>query len=209
MSWGIVVLAAGSSRRLGVPKQLCRYQGESLLRRALKTALHSEVGPVFCLLGQEHELCRQEIGELLPPERCFYHPGHEAGMGTSIRAAIRELRARSIDLKGVIFCVCDQITLEPRILCELAHLGDQGEDGQLAAAHYGSDWGTPFALPSSKWDWTELLDGDKGLKKLCVHQGVEPAFASFPEGELDVDTQEDCVRFGVERCTEKIVTKSS
>ena len=34
----LVVLAAGGSRRLGAPKQLVRWRGRTLLRRAVETA---------------------------------------------------------------------------------------------------------------------------------------------------------------------------
>ncbi|MBA3320864.1 MAG: NTP transferase domain-containing protein, partial [Pyrinomonadaceae bacterium] len=42
---GIVVLAAGASTRMGESKQLLRYEGETLLRRAVNAALASRCRP--------------------------------------------------------------------------------------------------------------------------------------------------------------------
>ena len=46
-----IVLAAGGSSRMGSPKQLLRFGGESLVRRAATTALGSHCSKVFVVVG--------------------------------------------------------------------------------------------------------------------------------------------------------------
>ena len=46
-----IILAAGASRRLGQPKQLLKYRGETLLERALRAAKEAGASPVLVLLG--------------------------------------------------------------------------------------------------------------------------------------------------------------
>lgn len=48
---GLLLLAAGTSARLGEPKQLLRYEGQSLLRRAAQTALATACRPTVVVLG--------------------------------------------------------------------------------------------------------------------------------------------------------------
>ena len=43
---GVVILAAGSSSRLGKPKQLLQYNGKSLLQNAIEAAINSKANPV-------------------------------------------------------------------------------------------------------------------------------------------------------------------
>ena len=57
----VVILAAGTSSRLGFPKQLLVYKNETLLKIAVKKALEISKD-VFVILGHEKEKCEKEIG---------------------------------------------------------------------------------------------------------------------------------------------------
>ena len=48
---GAVILAAGSSSRMGSPKQTLQFRGESLLRRAALAALGAGCRPVIVVTG--------------------------------------------------------------------------------------------------------------------------------------------------------------
>ena len=50
-SIGIIVLAAGKGSRMGEPKQLLTFEGETLLRRAARAALETRERPVVVVLG--------------------------------------------------------------------------------------------------------------------------------------------------------------
>jgi molybdenum cofactor cytidylyltransferase len=58
---GAVVLAAGSSSRMGRPKQTLQFRGESLLRRAVLAALGAGCSPVIVVTGAYGELSRREL----------------------------------------------------------------------------------------------------------------------------------------------------
>ena len=50
MKTGVILLAAGSSSRLGRPKQLINYQGKTLIQKAIDEANKSQAeGLVGCL----------------------------------------------------------------------------------------------------------------------------------------------------------------
>ncbi|HEY0548011.1 MAG TPA: NTP transferase domain-containing protein, partial [Verrucomicrobiae bacterium] len=61
---GIVVLAAGASRRMGMPKQLLKIEGVSLSRRAAEHALDSGCRPVVVVLGANADLIAAELNDL-------------------------------------------------------------------------------------------------------------------------------------------------
>jgi molybdenum cofactor cytidylyltransferase len=58
---GIIVLAAGASRRMKQPKQLLEFQGKTLLRRAVETAVESVYEPVVVVLCAHLEKKKTEI----------------------------------------------------------------------------------------------------------------------------------------------------
>ena len=49
---GAVILAAGGSSRLGRPKQLLAFGGETLVRRAVRAALETGCDPVIVVVGE-------------------------------------------------------------------------------------------------------------------------------------------------------------
>ena len=46
-----LVLAAGGSTRLGIPKQLIEFRGEPLVRRAARSAADAGAAPVIVVVG--------------------------------------------------------------------------------------------------------------------------------------------------------------
>lgn len=49
----IIILAAGSSSRLGLPKQLLQFKEEGLLRHVAETALAAHPAELITILGFE------------------------------------------------------------------------------------------------------------------------------------------------------------
>ena len=61
----ILIMAAGASRRLGQPKQLVDYHGQSLIRRISQEAINAKIGRVTVVTGFNHEEMEKEIKKLL------------------------------------------------------------------------------------------------------------------------------------------------
>ena len=82
----ILILAAGTSSRLGKPKQLLKYKNESLLKIVVKKALKISSN-IFVVLGHEKEKCEQELDEF-KNINLIYNKNYKDGMGTSISFGI-------------------------------------------------------------------------------------------------------------------------
>ena len=61
---GLVLLAAGESKRMGVPKQLLEYQGQSLIAHAAEVAIASSCYPIIVVLGAYSDRLKSEIDSL-------------------------------------------------------------------------------------------------------------------------------------------------
>jgi molybdenum cofactor cytidylyltransferase len=84
-----VVLAAGSSSRLGRNKLLLEIGGEPVVRRAARGALEAGLSPVIVVLGFEADQVSAALGPLdLVP---VVNPDHALGMHTSLRTGIRRV----------------------------------------------------------------------------------------------------------------------
>jgi molybdenum cofactor cytidylyltransferase len=86
-----VVLAAGSSARMGRNKLLLPIGGEAVVRRAVRSALEADLDPVVVVLGHEAERVRAELYGL--PCLAVVNPEHARGVGTSLRAGLAEVSA--------------------------------------------------------------------------------------------------------------------
>lgn len=84
-----VILAAGASTRMGTPKQLLQWQGRSLLRSIVETAIAADCDPIIIVLGASSDLVQAEISDL--PVQVVNNPEWRTGMGSSIRTGIQAL----------------------------------------------------------------------------------------------------------------------
>lgn len=81
-----VVLAAGSSTRMGRNKLLLELDGEPLVRRSVRRALDAGLEPVTVVLGFEADRVAAALDGL--PCRCVVNPRHDGGINTSVGVGI-------------------------------------------------------------------------------------------------------------------------
>ena len=94
-----IVLAAGSSRRMGKNKLLLPYKGRPLLAYVVGNILAAKLGSVIVVTGHEAEL----IGEALKglPVKLVHNPRYEEGMTSSIQTGV----AAAADGEGYMICL--------------------------------------------------------------------------------------------------------
>jgi len=180
-----VILAAGSSSRLGRPKQLVQFQGRSLLRRAAETACASRAGEVLAVLGFDAGSMRDELKGLRV--RTLDNPLWREGIGSSIRCALGSLAPGS---EGALLIVCDQPLLSAGQMNALIDASAHSP-GRPVASAYGGSVGVPALFPRALFDELLLLRGDAGAKRVLLAHRDELVTLPWPDGALDVDTEAD------------------
>jgi molybdenum cofactor cytidylyltransferase len=188
---GLILLAAGGSRRLGTPKQLLTWRGKSLLRRSAEAALASRCAPVIVVLGADAEMLAGELRGL--ELRAIINPDWEEGIGSSIRAGISVLKDAEPEPDAALLALCDQALIEHRHLNDLAAAFGASRP-LVAASRYGDAVGAPAVFHRSLFDDLARLAGDQGAKKIILRHLQSAVFIDLPEGHLDIDTAEDYAR---------------
>ena len=187
-----MILAAGSSSRMGAPKQAIQVHGMSLLRRAVIAALEGGCSPVVVVTGAHAETSRCELNGLEVEE--VFNPDWEIGMGSSIRAGISALERAAPDIKGAVILVCDQPAVTVDHVSRLVQA--QLEAGaQVVASQYCGTYGVPAVFGRELFRELSLLQGASGAKHVIRKYEAEAEFIDFPDGEIDLDTYEDVIRF--------------
>jgi len=185
---GIVVLAAGSSSRLGQPKQLLLYKNTSLLKNTISQASRVPNTTIIVVTGSNHELIEKEITD--PEIKTIFNPDWELGMSSSIATGLNELLRLNPDIQKCIFTVCDQPFITTIVFENLIKEYQKKVKG-IAASEYAATLGTPVLF--HKEYFTELLQlkGQEGAKKI-INRFLEDTIAvPFEKGNIDIDTIED------------------
>jgi molybdenum cofactor cytidylyltransferase len=185
---GIVILAAGNSSRLGRPKQLLPFQGKTLLSHVVVESLKGALHPVVVVTGAYHA----EIQDSLQgqPLNIVYNADWETGMASGIVAGLTEALSIESHLQAVIVAVCDQPYISAelfRSMMEKHALSGKG----LIACMYSETLGTPVLFAQSYFKELLMLSGDAGAKQLLKRYPDDVATVPFPEGAIDIDTEQD------------------
>lgn len=187
MNPSALVLAAGASRRLGRPKQLLRWKGESLVHRAARLALEAGFGPVRVVQGALP--LGEELADL--PVENLPNPDWAEGLGSSLR---RGAEAWAEAEPGLLVLACDQPALDLDLLIRLRRAFEADPGRPLCCAYAGTR-GLPAILPRALRTALLGLRGDRGAKPLLM--GEATLTLDFPGGEADLDTPEDLLRWGI------------
>ncbi len=183
---GIIILAAGSSSRLGTAKQNLVYQGKTLLQRAIETAVAAEAGEVIVVLGANAGTIMPFINEY--PVHVVENPGWDEGMASTIRGGLRELQKINPGFDSVILMLCDQPFVDTALLNRLILAKSTKK---IVACAYNDTAGPPVLFDKFYVDELLLLKGQEGAKKLLTTYHDDVITISFPLGSVDVDTMED------------------
>lgn len=179
-----LLLAAGSSSRLGRPKQLIEFDGETLIRRAANALINAGCEPVIVVLGSEVELSKQQLNGL--NVRIAENAAWQTGMSSSIREGMSHVILENVD--GVLISVCDQPQVTAGHLQTLATRFAETH-AAVTAAEYDNILGVPAVFSRELFDDLMNLTGDKGARDLIRNH---PAVSvSMPEAAFDIDTEAD------------------
>ncbi|WP_221390788.1 NTP transferase domain-containing protein [Dyadobacter sp. NIV53] len=187
-SYGIIILAAGSSSRLGEPKQLLQYQNKSLIRHVAEAAIEAINSPVIIVTGSVQILILEELHEL--PLHFVQNNEWQEGMASSIRVGISELLKINPQTAGVILVVSDQPFVTSELFLDLIQKAETNENSIIACS-YQNTLGTPVLFPKKYFDSLLTLNGAEGAKKLLKRFENDVVSIPFPLGSMDIDTQED------------------
>lgn len=186
-NYAVVILAAGSSSRLGRPKQLLAHRGKTLLQHAIDSAKGTDAEQVLVVLGSGKEVVQNQIDD--KGIATIENPNWESGLASSIKAGVNAL-ITSPNIDAVILMVCDQPFADASILKSL--LAKQTESGNaIIGCTYDDTKGIPALFHSSLFPDLLTLKGDTGAKKLFDKYKEVTSFVSFKQGGIDIDTSKD------------------
>lgn len=184
---GIILLAAGASIRLGKPKQLLRFEGETLLRRTAKVALGVSDN-IVVVLGANIEMTKKEIEDL--PVYIVDNKNWRSGMSGSIKIGLETLLEKTGKIGAAIVTVCDQPFVDEKLLNKIIEKFEKN-NRSIVASRYADTPGVPALFSAKLFPELLALEARAGAKQLIKKHLSETEIVSFPKGAIDVDTPTD------------------
>lgn len=186
---GGIVLAAGGSTRLGRPKQLVRWHGESLAWHAVRAAKGGGCDPVCVVLGANGGSVRESLrGQSV---KFVKNADWPSGLSTSLRAGLTALES---NVEAVTFLLADMPLVDANLIGALAE-AHATSLAPIVATQAEGQLVNPALFDRVTFEALHSLQGDSGGRQLFDrfrHRTV-PGDSGIL---LDVDTPEDLARLG-------------
>jgi len=181
-----VILAAGSSSRLGSNKLFLCVDGEPVLTRTLRMFLELQLGTVFVVTGFERERVEQLLQDV--PVVLVHNSSYPAGMSTSVRAALPYLDADH----GLFLHLGDKPFVKRETLGKMIEPFATGTHPIIIPVYQGQK-GHPALIDVMPYlEEMRTLEGDTALRPIIERHSQDILYVEGDEGILlDLDTEED------------------
>ena len=186
MKTGIIILAAGTSKRFGgIAKQLLTINGTSLVRNAADIALAADLGgPVVVVLGDRRVQVAPELDGL--GVTLIDNPAFADGIASSVRIGLAGLFLMQPTINTFIVMPCDQPFLTPALLQQLVTVQQETGKGIVATrfagqVHMPALFTRPYAEPLS------MLTDDRAPKWVIIKHKTDLAEVGFEPAAIDLD----------------------
>ena len=185
-SWAII-LAAGSSRRMGSQKLLLPYGQSTIIEAVIDQVLDSKVDQVMVVLGADFEKIRNTIGQ--KPVRFCHNKAHEEGMLSSVICGIRSLPE---DAATALIFLGDQPRIPSLVTNQVIDAYNEELFG-IVIPVYQHRRGHPLLVDMKYRKEIENLDLEQGLRSLRHHfpDDVLEVEVNEPGILVDIDTRDD------------------
>ena len=182
---GIIILAAGSSSRMGRPKQTLIFRGKPLLQHICDQTVLAGFKPIIVTGAHRETVCGSVNSR---HATLVQNNDWESGMGSGIRVGLNKLLERMPRTDAVILLVCDQPFVSADLLQQLIVRARLSEKG-IVASNYAGVNGTPVLFQKQYFDALKQLNG--GARELLLKYEDEVESVPFEKGAIDIDTEED------------------
>ncbi|MCF2873722.1 MULTISPECIES: NTP transferase domain-containing protein [unclassified Tenacibaculum] len=180
----IILLAAGSSSRMGTIKQALPYKKTTLLGWSLKTAIQSNANSVFCVLGANKKTLEKIVQKNEVP--IITNPNYKKGLSSSIIAGILQVEE---NYDNVLIMLADQPNITSEYLNELIKTSSENPE-KIIASNYNEKAGVPVVFPKAYFNDLKTLKGDNGAK-MFLKENLSAIIKMPPTNLVDIDTLKD------------------
>jgi molybdenum cofactor cytidylyltransferase len=181
-----IILAAGTSLRMGQPKQLLDWGGRPLVRAVAETALAARLDQVIVVTASAGGEVAAALADL--PVRIAPNPLTAAGQSTSLHAGIAALPP---DVAAAVILLGDQPFVTAAIIDALVGIW-RDHRAPIVAPVFAGTRGNPVLFDRSVFAELLAIEGDQGARGVIARDPARVHCVHFDDDRplLDIDTPE-------------------
>lgn len=183
-----IILAAGTSSRMGKPKQLLEVNGICMLDHAIQAALNAEINSPVVVLGANAKQIESQSTLL---DQCTFvlNEKYNQGLSTSLISGVLSSPNQST---AYIFILADQPLVSGELILKMMKKFKK-EKADILYPEYLGQRGNPVIITSNLRNRLLLAKGDTGAKFLFSDStlNIVPWATSTDAVIADIDTPED------------------
>jgi molybdenum cofactor cytidylyltransferase len=192
-----ILLAAGTSSRMGSNKLFFELNGESVLRGAARRALAGGLSPLTVVLGHEPDEARAEIADL--PCRWALNPRYEQGINSSLKAGVAAVPSAA---RAAMVLLADMPFVSPAMIAAMI-ARYRASAAPLVVSDYEGVSAPPMLYDRSLFPELLAMTGEGcGRQVVKEHRG-EAEVLSWPAAALaDLDVPGDYHRLRAQQSSQ-------
>ena len=189
-----IILAAGTSTRLGRPKQLLMIDGKPMLARVIQCALQSELDHTVVVLGhQAAEIQKVLKSELNHPKlEIVVNRNFRSGLAGSLKTGLTRVMA---DFSATMILLADHPFQETFIINTILNRYKNSDKAICVPVHRGRR-GHPVILNQRFYAEMMSLCGDIGAREIIENHPEQLTLVELESARsfMDIDSEEDLAR---------------
>ncbi|HSU61513.1 MAG TPA: molybdenum cofactor cytidylyltransferase [Bryobacteraceae bacterium] len=187
-----IVLAAGTSTRMGTLKQLLTLRGKPLLQHVLDNLRGAQVDEIVLVLGSAADQIQRQIS--FDSVQVAINEAYRDGMGSSLRTGIGCVASKT---EAVIIVLGDQPFVRTETINRLISEYREKKP-QIVIPVYGGSRGNPVLIDRSIFPELMELSGDTGCRAVFEKypNSILRVAVDDPGVLFDLDTPDDFEKAG-------------
>jgi molybdenum cofactor cytidylyltransferase len=181
-----IILAAGESKRMGMPKQLLPLGQDTILGQTIDNFLSSKVSEIIVVVGYRAQEVINSINSR--PVKVAVNPIYQHGMGTSISAGLNLI---SDKVQGIMIALADQPFIGNQTIDRLIGVFSSSNKGIVVPVYNGRR-GNPVIFNIQYKQELLALEGDVGGREIIAKHPEDVIEIIFASDDIvnDIDTED-------------------
>jgi molybdenum cofactor cytidylyltransferase len=181
-----ILLAAGTSSRMGSNKLFFELDGESVLRGAARRALAGGLSPLLVVLGHQPDEARRQVEDL--PCRTVLNPLYEQGIRTSLESGVEAVPPEA---RAAMVLLADMPFVSPSMIAAMI-ARYRASAAPLVVSDYAGVDAPPMLYDRSLFPELLAMTGEGCGRQVVKRHRGEAEVSSWPAAALaDLDVPVD------------------